>query len=235
MKGKLCILAIVALFVCSYARAQSPGGDEHEWRIAMAFLKERGLDPQELQQGIAMETLVTFTDNKLRSYAVVVTKDYEKYIDNPVLAWGTGDELWKLSGRFQQYSDNNLLIWYDAKRLDRELEDGVLQKIGIPEFLKVPVRKMSGGMKKRLSIGCAVSNVPHVLLLDEPTAALDIACKNVIYEYLKDFKNHGGVILLATHDLHEIALCDACYVLKDGKLQEYAYDGDVQRLAELIG
>ena len=113
MKAKLCILALVALFVCSHVRAQSPGGDEHEWRIAMAFLKERGLNPQELQQGIAMETIVTFTDNKLKVYAAVVAKDYEKYIDNPVLAWGTGDELWKLSGRFQQYSDNNLLIWYD--------------------------------------------------------------------------------------------------------------------------
>lgn len=129
---------------------------------------------------------------------------------------------------------DNLRLWYHSAKLKKELESGVLKMLGIDEFLKVPVRKMSGGMKKRLSIGCAISDSPRILLLDEPTAALDIACKDSIYSYLKSFKEQGGIILLATHDVHEIELCDKCYVLKDGKLTEWKYDGDVHKLAQWI-
>lgn len=72
---------------------------------------------------------------------------------------------------------DNLLLWYDRKKMEQELQDGVLSLLGIHEFLGVTVSKMSGGMKKRLSIGCAMASNPPVLLLDEPTAALDLACK----------------------------------------------------------
>lgn len=129
---------------------------------------------------------------------------------------------------------DNLRMWYDSQTMKQELEGGVLKLLGVDGFLKVPVRKMSGGMKKRLSIGCAVSGKPDVLLMDEPTAALDIACKDQIYSYLKEFRKNGGIVVLATHDVHEIELCDQCYVLKNGKLTEYVYDGDVHKLAQLI-
>ena len=68
---------------------------------------------------------------------------------------------------------DNLLLWYSKKEMEAELQSGVLKLLGIGEFLKVPVCKMSGGMKKRLSIGCAMAKKPPILLLDEPTAALD--------------------------------------------------------------
>lgn len=129
---------------------------------------------------------------------------------------------------------DNLRLWYDSKTLKKELEGGVLKLLGVDAFLKVPVRKMSGGMKKRLSIGCAVAGNPRVLLMDEPTAALDVACKDSIYSYIRDFKQRGGILLLATHDVHEMGLCDECRVLKDGKLVEYVFDGDIHKLAELI-
>ncbi|MCR5460041.1 MAG: ABC transporter ATP-binding protein [Acetatifactor sp.] len=129
---------------------------------------------------------------------------------------------------------DNLKLWYDSQSLKKELESGVLKLLGVNEFLTVPVRKMSGGMKKRLSIGCAVSGSPKILLMDEPTAALDIACKENIYEYIENFKKNGGLILLATHDVHEIELCDKRYVIKDGKLTEWQYDGDLRKLAQWI-
>ena len=73
-------------------------------------------------------------------------------------------------------------------------------------------------MKKRLSIGCVVAANPKVLLLDEPSAALDLVCKERIYNYLKDYKQQGGRILLATHDVQELDLCDKWYILKNGFL-----------------
>lgn len=125
---------------------------------------------------------------------------------------------------------DNLRMWYEKPVLERELQEGVLAMLGIPEFLKTPVYKMSGGMKKRLSVGCAVSGKPRVLLLDEPTAALDLICKERIYSYLKEFIEQGGRILLATHDVQELELCDSWYILKEGILTPYEYDGNVHHL-----
>ncbi len=125
---------------------------------------------------------------------------------------------------------DNLRLWYEKDELKKELDGGVLDMLGIPDFLKVPVRKMSGGMKKRLSIGCSVANHPKLLLLDEPSAALDLICKERIGNYLKDFKAQGGSIILATHDVQEIELCDAWYILKNGMLEPYLYDGNVHHL-----
>lgn len=125
---------------------------------------------------------------------------------------------------------DNLRLWYEKDELKKELDGGVLDMLGIPDFLKVPVRKMSGGMKKRLSIGCSVANNPKLLLLDEPSAALDLICKERIGNYLKDFKAQGGSIILATHDVQEIELCDIWYILKNGMLEPYLYDGNVHHL-----
>lgn len=129
---------------------------------------------------------------------------------------------------------DNLLLWYDKETLKQELQNGVLAMLGIGEFLKTPVNKMSGGMKKRVSIGCSVARRPQILLLDEPTAALDLVCKEQIYRYLADYKKRGGILLLATHDVQELELCDVWYILKDGVLTPYQYDGNVHRLAECL-
>lgn len=125
---------------------------------------------------------------------------------------------------------DNLGLWYERAERERALYDGVLAMLGINDFLKVPVAKMSGGMKKRLAIGCAVANNPRILLLDEPSAALDLPCKERILNYLLEFKKNGGAVILATHDVQEISMCDMCYILKEGQLVPYTYDGNVHRL-----
>lgn len=129
---------------------------------------------------------------------------------------------------------DNLRMWYSKEVLKNELDGGVLEMLGISEFLKVTARKMSGGMKKRLSIGCAVVGRPKILLLDEPSAALDLACKEQIYEYFEQYKKEGGILLMTTHDMQDMELCDSCYLLKEGVLSPYEYDGDIHRLARCL-
>lgn len=129
---------------------------------------------------------------------------------------------------------DNLRLWYSKKEMEQELEEGVLKSLGIDEFLKTPVSKMSGGMKKRLSIGCAVAHKPEILLLDEPSASLDIICREKIASYLKSFTKNGGTVILATHEADEFELCDKLYILKDKKLSLYQYDGNIKRLAESL-
>lgn len=125
---------------------------------------------------------------------------------------------------------DNLRMWYSADRLKKELNSGVLKLLGIDQFNKVPVSQMSGGMKKRLCIGCAMNSNPKLMLLDEPTAALDLVCKEKIYSYFEQYKSKGGSMIIATHEVQEIELCDRCYIIKDGVLENYKYDGDIPHL-----
>ncbi len=129
---------------------------------------------------------------------------------------------------------DNLRMWYDKKTLQNSLAGGALRLLGVGEFLKTPVHRMSGGMKKRLSIGCAVVSNPGILLLDEPSAALDPVCKENIRAYLEVYKKEGGILLMVTHDAQDLELCDECYILKDGVLHPYQYDGDFHRLAGIL-
>ncbi|MBP5488999.1 MAG: ABC transporter ATP-binding protein [Lachnospiraceae bacterium] len=117
---------------------------------------------------------------------------------------------------------DNLKLWYCNSRYDieQELERGTLAMLGIPEFLHVRVDAMSGGMKKRLSIGCAVANDPPVLILDEPDAALDLICKEEIRDYLAEHKRRGGIVLLTTHDEEALELVDKLMVMQEGYLRE---------------
>ena len=79
-----------------------------------------------------------------------------------------------------------------------------------------------------------MANRPPILLLDEPTAALDLACKESIAEYLRQYKRAGGLLLLTTHDVLELELCDEWYIIKDGVLVPFQYTGDLQTLVKSL-
>ena len=114
---------------------------------------------------------------------------------------------------------DNLRLWYpDKAELEKELEEGFLQILGIPEFVGKNVSKLSGGMKKRVSIGIALSGMPPVLILDEPSAALDLVCKEDIKRYLQIYLERKGTVVITTHEESELSLCSSLYVMKDGKL-----------------
>ena len=72
------------------------------------------------------------------------------------------------------------------------------------------------------------------MLLDEPTAALDLVCKESIADYLRQYKAAGGLLLLTTHDVLELQLCDEWYILKNGVLEPFTFTGDVAQLLERL-
>ena len=126
---------------------------------------------------------------------------------------------------------DSLRLWYDADALRASLRDGMLRQLGIQDFLKVPASRLSGGMRKRLSIGCAISRDPQILLLDEPAAALDLAARERLLDYFAAFRARGGLIIMATHDLRELESCSRCFLLRGGIAEPYVFDGDTQALA----
>ena len=82
---------------------------------------------------------------------------------------------------------DNLLLWHrgNKKQMNEDLKTGCAALFVIPAMLGMRAGKLSGGMKKRLSIACALSGNAPVLIMDEPGAALDLECKESIRQYLK--------------------------------------------------
>ena len=118
---------------------------------------------------------------------------------------------------------DNLKLWYSREEVSDILD--------IKEFIDVRVNKMSGGMKKRLSIACSVSGGGHILLLDEPTAALDLPCQEKIRQYIMARKSAGDIIIMATHEEAEMSLCDRILVLREGVAVPEDFDGDIRAFA----
>ncbi len=116
---------------------------------------------------------------------------------------------------------DNLRLWYkNYKELwNQGMNEEPFMILGLKEFLSMPAGKLSGGMKKRLSIACALSNHAPILILDEPGAALDLFCKEEIRNYLIRYRNQGGIILLTSHEVEELSVCDQMYALKEGRLE----------------
>lgn len=114
---------------------------------------------------------------------------------------------------------DNLRLWYpDKKKLRQELEQGFLSLLGIGAFAGKQAGKLSGGMKRRVSIGIAMAGMPPVLLMDEPGAALDLVCKEDIRRYLQVYLERKGTVVITTHEEGELALCSQLFVMKDGRL-----------------
>lgn len=90
----------------------------------------------------------------------------------------------------------------------------------LEEILKMEVRKLSGGMKRRLAIACALAEWPPILLMDEPTTALDLHYKQLIQLWIEEYKKMNGIVIFTSHDEKEIMGADRCLLMQDGKLTE---------------
>ena len=138
-----------------------------------------------------------------------VFKKYIAYVpqENPLI-----DEL---------TTKDNLLLWLGSnKKIKDGFENGVLKDLGIDEFLNKQVNELSGGMKRRLSIGISLSNNAPIMLLDEPGSALDIYGKQEVNSYILNYVINGGTVVMSTHDRDEIDLCTKLYKIEDGILKE---------------
>lgn len=119
---------------------------------------------------------------------------------------------------------DNLLLWYRGSRksMEEDLKNGAAAMLGVDRMLDRTAGRLSGGMKKRVSIACALSNHAPVLIMDEPGAALDLECKELIRNYLREYMAGGGAVVLTSHELAELALCTQMYVLKERRLTKIA-------------
>lgn len=95
----------------------------------------------------------------------------------------------------------------------------LLKRLGLYEFKDRRARALSGGMKRRLLIAKALLHRPRLLLLDEPTAGVDVELRSQLWEFVRELNQQGTTVLLTTHYLEEAeSLCDRIGFIHRGKL-----------------
>ena len=114
---------------------------------------------------------------------------------------------------------DNLKMWTPLSKQEilNELTSTELSILKVSDFINVKVKRMSGGMKKRLAIASVLLAKPDILLLDEPLAALDIPAKNDIIRFIDSFRSEGGTVFIASHSEELFKHCSKVYLLKKGK------------------
>ena len=97
--------------------------------------------------------------------------------------------------------------------------DEILAGLGLADKAHVNMRKLSGGMKRRALIAQALAHKPPVIVLDEPTAGVDVELRQMMWKFIKKLNNEGHTIILTTHYLEEAeTLCSRVGMMKQGEI-----------------
>jgi ABC-2 type transport system ATP-binding protein len=109
----------------------------------------------------------------------------------------------------------------------------LLEALSLSERARDAVKTYSGGMKRRINLGCALLHRPQLLLLDEPTVGIDPQARLNILEFIRDLRSSGTAILYTTHYLEEAeTLCDRIAIIDHGRL---LVEGTLAQLQERLG
>lgn len=120
---------------------------------------------------------------------------------------------------------DNLLVYASYFRLNKAVAkrrtEEVLEFMSLQEKAFDIVEHLSGGLKRRLTIGRALINEPELLILDEPTTGLDPYARHLVWQRLRKLKENGTTMILTTHYLEEASqLCDRLIIIHRGQILE---------------
>ena len=108
--------------------------------------------------------------------------------------------------------------FYGVKKADRKTDE-ILASLGLADKADAYVRQLSGGMKRRLMVAKAMVHQPPVLILDEPTAGVDVELRRQLWAYVQELHSKGVTIVLTTHYLEEAQeLCDTIAIVNHGQV-----------------
>ena len=136
------------------------------------------------------------------------------------------DDLGYMPQRFGLYEDltvrENLTLYAEVRGLDRSEREAAFAKLleftDLKRFQDRLAGKLSGGMKQKLGLACALVKTPKVLLLDEPGVGVDPISRRELWAMVGDLKEQGIGVLWSTAYLDEAEKCDCVYLLNNGKL-----------------
>ena len=109
-------------------------------------------------------------------------------------------------------------IYKVPPKRQRERKEEIISMIGIEEFKSMFTGILSGGLKQRLALGCAIIHEPKIIFLDEPTAGVDPIARNNFWKLIKEMANKGITIFVTTHYMDEAENCDRLALIYQGSI-----------------
>jgi ABC-2 type transport system ATP-binding protein len=158
-----------------------------------------------------------FSDRMLKNHIGIVPQDMAFYEDLNAL--------------------DNLMFWgglYDISRsVLKQRAREMLELVGLGRRAKDPIKKYSGGMKRRLNTAIGMIHKPQLLLLDEPTVGIDVQAKVNILEIIKKVGEQGTSVIFTTHQLAEVEeICSRIVIMDKGAVLA---QGTLEELIQIVG
>ena len=110
-------------------------------------------------------------------------------------------------------------MYIHDKKKRRELVEEAIEFVGLNDFRKFYPKKLSGGLLRRLNIACGIAHKPKLIILDEPTVAVDPQSRNSILEGIKKLNKEGATIVYTSHYMEEVEeICTRIAIMDKGKI-----------------
>ncbi len=110
--------------------------------------------------------------------------------------------------------------------------DTALKAVGMQNKADETISKLSGGMKRRVNVAAAIMHDPALIILDEPTAGIDVPARDTVHNLARSLADEGKAVLLVTHELDQAeALCDQILLLAKGKQLALSSPADILSFA----
>jgi len=110
-------------------------------------------------------------------------------------------------------------LYIKDKNIRKEYVNDAIELTGLNDFIKFRPKQLSGGLLRRLNIACGIAHKPEIIILDEPTVAVDPQSRNNILEGIKRLNKEGATVIYTSHYMEEVELlCNRIAILDKGKI-----------------
>lgn len=110
-------------------------------------------------------------------------------------------------------------LYITNKKIRKKCVMNAINLVGLDEFKKFYPKELSGGLLRRLNIACGIAHNPELIILDEPTVAVDPQSRNNILDGIKKLRDNGATIVYTTHYMEEVEiLCDRVIIIDNGQV-----------------
>lgn len=125
-------------------------------------------------------------------------------------------------------------LYIRDKKEREKLIARTLDLVGLNDFVKFKPRKLSGGLLRRLNIACGIAHRPDIIILDEPTVAVDPQSRNNILEGIKKLNEAGSTIIYTSHYMEEVDyLCDDIVIIDKGRVIAKGSSSELKDMIEI--
>ena len=185
--------------------------------------------------GAGKSTLINIlagTVNKTSGTVTINGNNIDKQIRDAKLSIGVVPQELVIDPYFTPRETLNFQSGYYGIRKSEYLTEQLLDTLELKDKAEAYVRNLSGGMKRRLMIAKAMVHSPPILILDEPTAGVDVNLRQLLWDNIKQLNNNGTTILITTHYLEEAeSLCKDVAIINKGDI---VLNGNILKLIKNI-